>query len=300
MPTPTTAVKRDRRPLLEVSCGVADDRDGLRGRALRRPARRSRPRRPGRGAGSPGANAGGDRGPSHGGPGVGGAHHRDMMQVVCELGIEHADARMDLLAAVDQMSGPQTVLPQMVPVPARQHARAARPAGRPARGIRAVHGRVRRGCSRRGATRGSRRRGSRSTGRSPRRSVSLAIPADEVADRCSRAQLADGDTDGRARLAAPSRRTSGRPLARYSRRSAATTLPPAPPVDRWALVRPERGRPLPLGDIDRGTDAGAGPGPRSTRSAWTSSTEIDAERRAIASAGRVRRRHRRLPSPPPG
>jgi uncharacterized protein (DUF885 family) len=39
---------------------------------------------------------------------------RDMMRVVCELGIEHADARMDLLAAVDQMSGPQTLLPQLV------------------------------------------------------------------------------------------------------------------------------------------------------------------------------------------
>ncbi len=39
---------------------------------------------------------------------------RDMMQVVCELGIEQADSRMDLLAAVDQMSGPQTLLPQMV------------------------------------------------------------------------------------------------------------------------------------------------------------------------------------------
>jgi uncharacterized protein (DUF885 family) len=39
---------------------------------------------------------------------------RDMMRVVCELGIEHADARMDLLAAVDQMGGPQTLLPQLV------------------------------------------------------------------------------------------------------------------------------------------------------------------------------------------
>ncbi len=39
---------------------------------------------------------------------------RDMLRVVCELGIEHADARMDLLAAVDQMGGPQTLLPQLV------------------------------------------------------------------------------------------------------------------------------------------------------------------------------------------
>jgi uncharacterized protein (DUF885 family) len=39
---------------------------------------------------------------------------RDMLEVVCRLGIEQADARMDLLAAVDQMGGPQTLLPQMV------------------------------------------------------------------------------------------------------------------------------------------------------------------------------------------
>ena len=39
---------------------------------------------------------------------------RDMIDVVCHLGLEQADARMDLLAAVDQMGGPQTLLPQMV------------------------------------------------------------------------------------------------------------------------------------------------------------------------------------------
>jgi uncharacterized protein (DUF885 family) len=39
---------------------------------------------------------------------------RDMLQVVCELGLEQADARLDLLAAVDQMGGPQTLLPQLV------------------------------------------------------------------------------------------------------------------------------------------------------------------------------------------
>ena len=39
---------------------------------------------------------------------------RDMLEVVCELGIEQADARLDLLASVDQMGGPQTLLPQMV------------------------------------------------------------------------------------------------------------------------------------------------------------------------------------------
>jgi uncharacterized protein (DUF885 family) len=39
---------------------------------------------------------------------------RDMLETVCRLGIEQADVRMDLLAAVDQMGGPQTLLPQLV------------------------------------------------------------------------------------------------------------------------------------------------------------------------------------------
>ncbi len=39
---------------------------------------------------------------------------RDMLELVCKLGIEQDDARADLLAAVDQMGGPQTLLPQVV------------------------------------------------------------------------------------------------------------------------------------------------------------------------------------------
>lgn len=38
---------------------------------------------------------------------------RDMIRVVCELGIEQNDQRMDLFKAVDQMAGPQTLLPQL-------------------------------------------------------------------------------------------------------------------------------------------------------------------------------------------
>jgi uncharacterized protein (DUF885 family) len=38
----------------------------------------------------------------------------DMLRVVCELAIEQDDQRMDLLRVVDQMSGPQTLLAQVV------------------------------------------------------------------------------------------------------------------------------------------------------------------------------------------
>ncbi len=39
---------------------------------------------------------------------------RDLLRVVCELGIEQDDQRIDLLRVVDQISGPQTVLAQAV------------------------------------------------------------------------------------------------------------------------------------------------------------------------------------------
>jgi uncharacterized protein (DUF885 family) len=38
----------------------------------------------------------------------------DMVQVVCELGIVQDDQRTDLLRVIDQMAGPQTLLPQVV------------------------------------------------------------------------------------------------------------------------------------------------------------------------------------------
>lgn len=41
---------------------------------------------------------------------------RDMIRVTCELALESDDLRMDLFAAVDQMYGPQTLLPQVVQV----------------------------------------------------------------------------------------------------------------------------------------------------------------------------------------
>ena len=38
----------------------------------------------------------------------------DMIRVVCELGLVQDDQRTDLLRVVDQMAGPQTLLPQLV------------------------------------------------------------------------------------------------------------------------------------------------------------------------------------------
>ncbi len=40
----------------------------------------------------------------------------DMLRVVCELGIRADDLRMDVIASVDQMDGPQALLPQLVQI----------------------------------------------------------------------------------------------------------------------------------------------------------------------------------------
>lgn len=138
---------------------------------------------------------------------------RDMLEVVCELGIEQADARVDLLAAVDQMGGPQTLLPQLV-----QFQRADTPqrldrlvARLEAYGpfMDAYVGLLAEGCAT-GLT-ATRIAADRTIAQTERL---LAIPAAESPIVAS-AQLADGDARGRERLAAAVE-THVRPaLARY-------------------------------------------------------------------------------------
>jgi uncharacterized protein (DUF885 family) len=125
---------------------------------------------------------------------------RDMLQVVCELGIEQADARMDLLAAVDQMGGPQTLLPQLV-----QFQRADTPErlGRLLARL-AAYGPFMDAYADLLAE--GRERGLTATRIAVERTIAqterlLAIPAAESPIVTS-AQLADGDTSGRERLAA--------------------------------------------------------------------------------------------------
>ena len=50
---------------------------------------------------------------------------RDMLRVVGEVFIEDDDQRIDTLQVVDQMAGPQTILPQLTPVPAGRRPGAA-------------------------------------------------------------------------------------------------------------------------------------------------------------------------------
>ena len=138
---------------------------------------------------------------------------RDMLEVVCALGIEQDDARVDLLAAVDQMAGPQTLLPQLV-----QFQRADTPerldrlvARLEAYGpfMDAYVGLLAEG----------RETGLTATRIAADRTIAqterlLAIPAADSPIVAS-AQLADGDTGGRERLAAAVE-THVRPaLARY-------------------------------------------------------------------------------------
>jgi len=138
---------------------------------------------------------------------------RDMLEVVCKLGIEQADARVDLLAAVDQMGGPQTLLPQLV-----QFQRADTPqrldrlvARLEAYGpfMDAYVGLLAEG----------RATGLTATRIATDRTIAqterlLAIPAAESPILAS-AQLADGDARGRERLAAAVERHVRPALARY-------------------------------------------------------------------------------------
>ena len=65
---------------------------------------------------------------------------RDMLKVIAELQIEEEDQHLYELKVVDQMSGPQQLLPQLHPVPAGRHARAARRVHRPPARLPRVHG----------------------------------------------------------------------------------------------------------------------------------------------------------------
>jgi uncharacterized protein (DUF885 family) len=138
---------------------------------------------------------------------------RDMIDVVCRLGLEQADARMDLLAAVDQMGGPQTLLPQMVQF---------QPADTPERLDRLV-ARLEAYGPFMDSYVDLLEEGRASGLTAPRIAVDrtvaqterlLAIPAAESPIVAS-AQLADGDTDGRARLAAAVEAHVRPALARY-------------------------------------------------------------------------------------
>ncbi len=138
---------------------------------------------------------------------------RDMIDVVCHLGLEQADARTDLLAAVDQMGGPQTLLPQMV-----QFQRADTPDR-----LDRLVARLEAYGPYMDAYVGLLAEGRASGLTAPRIAVDrtiaqterlLAIPAAE-SPIVTAAQLADGDASGRERLAAAVEAHVRPALARY-------------------------------------------------------------------------------------
>ncbi len=124
----------------------------------------------------------------------------DMLRIVCETAIEQDDLRMDLLSAVDQINGGQTLLPQLVQFQrADTPERLARLLARlEAYGpyMAAVAGQLEEGLS--AGTTAARIVAERTIAQTERL---LAIPA-EASPIVTSARLADGDDAGRAQLVA--------------------------------------------------------------------------------------------------
>ena len=183
---------------------------------------------------------------------------------------------MDLLAAVDQMGGPQTLLPQMVQFqPADTPERLDRLVARLG-GVRAVHGCLRGPARRRARPRAHRAAHRRRSHDRPDRATARD-PGGRVADRRIRPAGRWRHRAAASDLPPPWRRTSGRPSRGTSTRSGATT---APRPARSPACGPPR-------TATRCTGSRSGRGPRSsstrsssTRWAWTSS------RRSTPNAGR--------------
>ena len=68
----------------------------------------------------------------------------DIIRVICDIELEQQDQRIDRLKVVDQMDGPQTMLPHAGGLPGDRHAREVRAIPGPAGGLPALHGGQRR------------------------------------------------------------------------------------------------------------------------------------------------------------
>ena len=191
------------------------------------------------------------------------------------------------LQVVDQMGGPQQLLPQLTQfqpadTPERLEAFLARLAR-----LSGVHGRQHRDPAR--------RPGDRADGAADRR---RADDRPARADAGGPDRVGDRAVDGPGRVRGrPRARPRGRPRRRLPGRPglprrAARRLPRGDAARSRALVGAERRRPLP----DRRSGAGrrsTSTRRRSTRSGLDELETIEAERRGIARAAGLRRRHRR-------
>ena len=215
---------------------------------------------------------------------------RDMFRVVGELAIEQDDQRLDVLQVVDQMGGPQTLLPS-----SRQFQRADTPER-----LDDFVARLRAYPAYMAANVELLREGVASGLTAPRivaeRTIAqlermLAMPIEEAVvpsmAKVAEETIASAIRDDRPRRGLPGRRgvprgAPGRVPRRKPARSRASGRRPTATRSTATAIRPGR----------RSSSTRA----RSTRSASTSSSTIEAERRAIARAG-LRRRHDALPGP---
>ena len=214
---------------------------------------------------------------------------RDMLKVIAELQIEEDDQALHQLRVVDQMGGPQQLLPAADPVPAGRHARAARGVHRPPARLSGVHGRERQTPARRARVRADRaahrgRADDRPDRADARRSRSSGDRAVHGQGRIGRRPRARPRRRPRRRLPGrrglprhAARRLPGRRAARSpasGRRRTATQLYRTA-IRSWTTLDldPEEVHRIGLEELE----------------------SIEAERRAIATRGRVRRRHGGLP-----
>ena len=217
---------------------------------------------------------------------------RDMLLVIAELNIEEDDQRLYQLRVVDQMGGPQQLLPAADPVPAGRYARAPRGLPRPAHAypaFMAANSRSSSTASHSGLT-APRIVAERTIAQIERM---LAVPID----------AGDRPLDGQGRVR---RRPRTGPRGRPRR-----GLPGRHGLPRHAARRLSRREPGGAGHLVRARTATSSTGPRSGAGRRSTSTRsdvhqigldelepIEAERREIAASGRLRRRHRRLPGCP--
>ena len=292
---PVRARQPSRRPLLGgAPRAQPEHRDRVRRRALRRPARgpigggSSRGAGPARARRSPRPRRS-PRTASRSRTAI----TRDMLGVICRLGIEQDDQRFDLLRVVDQMDGPQIAPAAARPVPAGRHAGAARGASSP-------------GCTptrRTWPPTSSSSREGRAIGLTAPRIVAertiaqlerlLAIPAECVADRRDGQVAGEADRD-RVRDAV---RDVVYPADRGLPRGAPRRLPARPP----ARIPGSGRRPT----ASSCTGPRSGPGRRSTSSpaevhriGLEELAAIEDERRAIARGAGFGDDTRRLPRAP--
>ena len=213
---------------------------------------------------------------------------RDMLQVIGELGVEEDDQGLHQLRVVDQMGGPQQLLPQLT----ASSSRSTPPSGsrRSSRGCTPIPRSwppTPTSCARRSAS--GLTAPSIVTERDDRPDRADARDPDRGGDRARRASRGPSDADReRIREVVRDDDLSGR---RGVPRDAPRRVPPRQPRGAGHLVGAQRRGHLSDRDPEL-DDARDGPAARSTRSGWTSSRRSTTSAARSPGAAGLRRRHR--------